>query len=63
MHNKTNKELAVEVAIAMLNSNQRIIRPMNNGSGEFIRSLKSDEVINIINKVYNSLQQLDKNED
>lgn len=62
MCNKSNKQLAVEIVIAMINANPRITRQLGNKE-EFIPAHNSDQVINVINKIYNSLQELDKTQD
>lgn len=61
MTTKSNKELAVEITIAMINANPRVLQ--NRGNREdVVLSYKSDQIVNIINKIYNTLKGLDKNQ-
>ena len=54
MTTKSNKELAVEITIAMINANPRVLQ--NRGNREdVVLSYKSDQIVNIINKIYNTL--------
>ncbi|WP_159430383.1 hypothetical protein [Caloranaerobacter azorensis] len=53
---KTNKELAVEVAIAYIESSSNLKYP--NGSSRNLIKLQS--VINIIKEVHQTLESLDK---
>lgn len=58
MSEKSNKELAVDVAIAMINANPRTVRP-NNGSE--ISSINVQSAVTIIQNIKKALDDMDKN--
>lgn len=56
---KTNKELAIDVAIAVINSNPKMTVGLNNSSVSNGVSLQS--ICNIIESVNSTLEKIDKN--
>jgi len=55
---KTDKELAVEITIATINSRQAKIVPMGNGGSKTMPGLKLDDINNLIKSVHKTLQSL-----
>lgn len=56
---KSDKELAVEVAIAVINANQRIRYSKGNGVDSVTPSLNLDGVQNLIKNCYSAIKDLD----
>ncbi len=56
---KTNKELAIDVAIAAINSNPKTVSNNNSVSP----GLSTQSILNIINSVYTTLENFDKQKD
>ena len=55
---KTDKELAVEITIATINSRQAQIVPMGNGASKTMPGLNIDDINSLIKSVYKTLQDL-----
>ncbi len=55
---KTDKELAVEITIATINSRQAKIVPMGNGASKTMPGLNIDDINSLIKSVYKTLQDL-----
>lgn len=58
---KTNKELAIDVAIATINSNPRTAYGINNM--HIYDGLNSKSICNIIESVYSTLDKIDSNKE
>ncbi len=54
---KTNKELAIDVAIAVINTNSKMTYGINNSS--ISRGLDIKSICNVINATYQTLENLD----
>lgn len=59
---KTDKELAVEVAVALIESNQRSVIKDESGKEIALPALDITSATNIITRVYDTLQLLDSDE-
>lgn len=58
MIRKTNKELAVDVVLKVIEANHRI--PYGPQNHQILSPINLDSICNIISKVYTTLEELDK---